>query len=83
MKTENLDLASEWMQISDGIHITDMQVRGGSVLFALSVSKPDDNSGHHSLVQGDWVSFRPPVIAWVKSDLSGSWISASVYQENT
>ncbi|MEO3293103.1 hypothetical protein ABHD31_08110 [Enterobacter cloacae] len=79
METNNIKLSDSWVQISDGVMVTDLLVENGCAWIKFSESQPVDDEGYHSLHSREWMKITPPLIGWVKTNLSGSGISTTTY----
>ncbi len=76
MNSKNMTLTTEWVQISDGSVVVDLQPKGGGVtLIAIGDAAPE--SVADAFIFTSAIKIMPPLIAWARTG-NNNGVSADV-----
>lgn len=67
MATKEINLTSEWVQITDGTQTVQIQVMGGTMWLRDSPTKPSASAKGHSVSSPNWIGVTPPQQMWARS----------------
>lgn len=66
MATEDFQLSSGWIQLTDGTQQASIQVISGAIYLRDSSSKPEANAKGHYLKTLKWIGATAPQKIWVR-----------------